>query len=142
MIDCIRSLRKVNKDTWWKFNIIEVMGNIACKVQYCMLSWVIYLKIKLIFVKEIFIYQIFIQMIIHNTFKHFGRNWKNRNWSVVLKIFFITFLKNWNVCDFKFSRKDYSFKWCLKIFEENDLYRIVYIHQNIKILPVPYEVDC
>ena len=43
-----------------------------------MLSWVIYLKTNLIIVKEIIIHEIFKQTIPHNTFMHFGKNWKNR----------------------------------------------------------------
>ena len=84
--------------------------------------------------KEIVNHEIFIQTIIYNTFKHFGKNWKNRNWSVVFNIFFITFFKNWNnFCNFKFFRKDYFFKRCLKNFEENCLYRIADIYNNITV---------
>ena len=91
-----------------------------------MLSWVIYLKTKLIFVKKIVIYEIFIQTIIHNRLKHFGKKWKNRNWSVVLNIFFIPLLKLYNnFLEF--------LKRCLKIFEENELYKIVDTYNDITV---------
>ena len=71
------------------------------------------------------------RIFIHNTFKHFGKKWKNRNWSVGLKIFLIAFFKNWNsFWDFKFYRKDCFFKRGLKNFEENDLYKTVDIHDD------------
>ena len=64
-------------------------------------------------------------------------NWKP-NWSVVYNISFQIyhlFFKNWNnVCDFKFFRKDWFFKRCLKNFEENALYRIADIHKIIKTI--------
>ena len=71
------------------------------------------------------------RIFIHNTFKHFGKKWKNGNWSVGLKIFLIAFFKNWNsFWDFKFYRKDCFFKRGLKNFEENDLYKTVDIHDD------------
>ena len=98
-----------------------------------MLSWVIYVKTKLIFVGEIFIYEIFTQKIIPNTLKHFGRNWL-----VVFSIFFITFFKNWNhFCNYRFCRKDCFFKKCLKSFEENNPYRIVDLHNNVTVKTIP-----
>ena len=53
-----------------------------------MLSLVIYLNTKLIFVKQIVIHKIFIQTIIHNTFKHFEKTGKieiGRQCSIFLK---------------------------------------------------------
>ena len=42
------------------------LDNIACKLQYFLLSWVIYLKTKLIFMKEIVINEIFMKTILCN----------------------------------------------------------------------------
>ena len=99
-----------------------------------MLSLVIYLKTKLICVEEIVIYEKFIQTIVHNIFKNFGKKQKNRNCSVVVNIFFITFFQNWNnFCDLQFFREDCIFKRCFKNFEENHLHRIV---DSIIILPL------
>ena len=135
MINCIKSLRKVNKDTQCKFAIIKVLGNITCTA--ILLAQLSYLFESEIDFCEGDIHEIFIQTIIYNMFKHFRKNWKNRSWSVVFNIFLITFFKNWNnFCNFKFFRKDCFFKRCFKNFEENDLHRIVDIHNNITAVTI------
>ena len=63
--------------------------------------------------KEIVIQEIFRKMI--SRFKYFGINWKNRKWSLVFNIFFITFFKNWNnFCNIKFVKKNVFFQGFLK----------------------------
>ena len=53
---------------------------------------------------------------------------------VVFNMFFFTFFKNWNnFCGLKFLRKNYFLNRYRKNFEENALYRIVDINNNITV---------
>ena len=75
MIACIKSLRKVNKDTYVNLTLSKfwaksrVNCNLACSVELFIWkpNWFLWRGI---------IHEIFVQTIIHNTFKHFGKNWK------------------------------------------------------------------
>lgn len=91
-----------------------------------MLIWVIYLKTKLISGKRLSFIK-YLYKPLCNTFKHFGKSWKNRNSSEVFNILFFIFFKNWNkFCDFKFFNKNCFFKRSLK----NEHYEIVDINNN------------
>ena len=62
MVDCTKSLGKINKDNRYNFAIINILDNIACKLKYCMLNKVKYM-LKL--------YKLGCQMLHKKTHKNF-----------------------------------------------------------------------
>ena len=102
-----------------------------------MLSSAIYLKTKLDLVKRIVIHELFRKTIKHYTliymFKHYGKKLGEQKLVGSFQHFLYQPFESWNnFCDFKFFRKD-SLTRCLKIFQENELYRFVDIRNNITV---------
>ena len=103
--------------------ISHVNGNIECSVELFIRksNWFSWRRL-------LFIWLWNIQTIIHTTFEQFGKNWKNKNWSLVSKKKFIIFLKNTNklIVILNFSEETASSRDALKFLK-----RMTYIVINI-----------
>lgn len=120
MIDYIKTFQKVIEDACFIFSIIKGLRNIACRLWYCMLSWMIYLKTKLNFVKDIVIWELFMKAIIPNTLNYFGKKRNNIYWTIIFGIFFFIVKYWWKRGKTGSSKILYDFYRIVEINEINN----------------------